>query len=409
MKPIYKMIPFLLPALFASGLSAQNQNKDQGKEIQNLKKSLEQLRQDTDEALEEMENRLLKEGQELGRIRPGATRFLFSGYSSFSFTDREGSPSTFDATFNPIFLFKLKENLFFETEVEFELADASTGGEPTFETETGLEYAHMVWAPRDDVMIGVGKFLLPFGQFAERLHPAWINKLPDAPLLYGHTGIIPMSDIGIDVRGGVRVGEKQSLNYAFYLTNGPQLDTTEGTLAAGSPADNNYNKALGGRVGFLPIPSLEVGVSFMTGKTGFDNGTVSGDLDTFLLGADIAFTHSFDAIKGTIDARFEWARSDVDSNAAILGGIDNERDGWYLQVAYRPDKVQSALKNLEWVLRYDSVSLPSSLNEDRSRLTLGANYWIGSSTVVKLAYQLDDRDDPTEETDAFLFQVGMGF
>ncbi|HHI78889.1 MAG TPA: hypothetical protein ENK02_02810 [Planctomycetes bacterium] len=409
MKPIYQWIPLLLPALFASGLSAQGQGKAPNKEIQNLKKAMEQLREETDQALEEMENRLLKEGQEIGKLRPGATRFLFSGYSSFRFTDEEGSPSTFDATFNPIVLFKFKDNLFFEGEVEFELADASTPGEPEFETEAGLEYAHMVWAPRDEVMFGVGKFLLPFGQFTERVHPAWINKLPDKPLIFSHSGFIPEADVGIDVRGALPVMQRASVNYALYLTNGPQLDTTTGEIATGSPSDNNHNKTLGGRIGFLPIPSLEVGFSFMTGKAGFTTSSGTTSLDTLLLGVDVAFTRSFDQIKGTIDARAEWAMSDIDSNSAVIGGADNSRDGWYAQVSYRADKMESLLKNLEWVLRYDTLSNPASLNSDRSRLTLGVNYWIGNSTVVKMAYQFDDRDNSAAETDAFLFQVGMGF
>jgi hypothetical protein len=293
--------------------------------------------------------------------------------------------------------------------VEFELNDASTPGEPEFETETGLEYAHMVWAPRDEVMVGAGKFLLPFGQFTGRLHPAWINKLPDKPLMFSHSGFIPESDVGMDVRGAFPVMDRSTVNYAFYLTNGPQLNTMTGATATGTPSDNNYNKALGGRVGFLPIPSLEVGVSFMTGKAGFSTATASGNPDILLLGADVAFTRAFDEIKGTINARAEWAMSDVDSNAAVISGVDNKRDGWYVQLSYRPDKVQSLLKNIEWVVRYDMLSLPVSLNADRSRLTFGADYWIGSSTVVKLAYQLDDRDNSSAETDAFLFQVGMGF
>ncbi len=409
MKPIYQWIPLLLPVLFASGLSAQEQGKAPNKEIQNLKKAMEQLREDTDQALEEMENRLIKDSQEIGKLRPGATRFLFSGYSSFRFTDEEGSPSTFDVTFNPIVLFKLKDNLFFEGEVEFELADASTPGEPEFETETGLEYAHMVWAPRDEVMFGAGKFLLPFGQFTERLHPAWINKLPNKPLIFSHSGFIPEADVGIDVRGAVPFLQQGSINYAFYLTNGPQLNTATGTTETGSPSDNNHDKTLGGRIGFFPIPSLEVGVSFMTGKAGFTSGSGTTSLDALLLGVDVAFTHSFDEIKGTINARAEWAMSDIDSNSAVIGGVDNKRDGWYAQLSYRPDKIQSLLKNIEWVIRYDSISNPVSLNTDRSRLTFGANYWIGSSTVVKLAYEFDDRDNSSAETDAFLFQVGMGF
>ncbi len=405
MNTMKRVAAYFLPLALAGGLHAQ----DRTKALKELNDRIEQLQKDTDEAFEEFENRFLKTDQELGRLRPGTTGFLFSGFSSFTYTDRAGSPSSFDVTFNPIFLFKLNDNLFIESEVEFELSDVSSAGEPGFETDAGLEYAHMVWAPRDEIMVGVGKFLLPFGQFGERLHPAWINKLPDSPLLYGHSGIIPMNDIGIDIRGGIRVMERGSVNYAFYLTNGPMLDTTEGTISTGDPTDNNFNKALGGRVGFLPHPSVEIGVSFMSGKSAFDTGTVSGDLDTLLLGVDVAYIRSFDAIKGTLDARFEWAQSDVDSDPAILGGVDNLRRGWYSQIAYRPDKLESLFKNFECVLRFDSVKLPSSLNEDRSRFTLGTNYWIGNSTVVKLAYQFDERDDSSQETDSFMFQVGMGF
>lgn len=378
--------------------------------MQKLQQQMDEMRSENDEAIEDLETSLSKAMAEAGKSRPGTSNFLISGFASFGYRDAQGTASSIDASLNPIMLFKLGQDLFFESELEFEYANGPDPAEPHYETELTLEYAHLVWAPGDHVMLGIGKFLLPFGQFAERLHPAWINKLPDAPLLYGHDGIVPMADIGIDVRGGFDVMRNGSVNYALYLVNGPQMDTAEGTIAAGTPEDFNYNKTLGGRLGFLPHPSVELGFSFMVGETGFDDGGGNtGNLDTVLFGADLAYIKSFDAIHGTLDGRVEWVRSDVDSNAAILGGIDNVRSGWYAQLAYRPDKLESIARNLEAVVRYDTVDLPSSLMEDRNRWTLGLNYWLGNSTVCKLSYQLDDRQDSTENIDVFLFQVAIGF
>ncbi len=412
-KPLSLIAPFLLPALLVGGLAAQ----DEGKEMQSLKQQMQKLQQqmdemrtENDEAIEDLESSLSRAMAEAGKSRSGTTGFLFTGFATFGYRDAQGSASSFDASFSPIMLFKLGQNLFVESEIEFEIANGPDPAEPGYETEASLEYIHLVWAARDDLMIGIGKFLLPFGQFAERLHPAWINKLADAPLLYGHDGIIPMADVGIDVRGGFSVMRNGSINYALYLVNGPQMDTAEGTIVAGTTQDFNYSKALGGRLGFLPHPSLEIGFSFLSGKTGFDDGGGNtGNLDTLLLGMDLGYVKSFDAIRGTLDGRFEWARSDVDANAAIIGGVDNVRSGWYAQMAYRPDKLESFAKDLEGVIRYDSISLPSSLGEDRNRFTLGLNYWLGNSTVCKFSYQLDDKQDSTENVDAFLFQVAIGF
>ena len=379
-------------------------------QMQKLQQQMDKMRSENDEANEDLETSLSKAMAEAGKSRSGTTNFLLTGSASFGYEDAQGTPSSFDARFNPVMLWRLGQDLFFESEVEFELANGPDPAAPEGEVGVNLEYAHMVWAPEDYVMLGIGKFLLPFGQFGERLDARWINKLPDKPMLFADGGIVPEADIGIDVRGGFDVMTNGSVNYAFYLANGPQMNMADGTIATGIPADSNYNKTFGGRVGFLPHPSVEVGFSFMVGDTGFDDGAGNtGNLDTVLLGADLAYTRSLDAIHGTLNGRVEWARSDVDSNAAIIGGMDNVRSGWYAQLAYRPDKLESIAKNLEAVIRYDSVDLPSGLMEDRNRWTLGLNYWLGNSTVCKLAYQLDDRQDSTQETDAFLFQVAIGF
>jgi hypothetical protein len=72
------------------------------------------------------------------------------------------------------------------------------------------------------------------------------------------------------------------------------------------------------------------------------------------------------------------------------------------------------IDKLEAVFRYDSFNQPSAAPEtfDEQRLTIGLNYWLGQSTVIKAAYEFGHRDRPggsREDVDAFLLQAAMGF
>ena len=46
---------------------------------------------------------------------------------------------------------------------------------------------------------------------------------------------------------------------------------------------------------------------------------------------------------------------------------------------------------------------------DESRYTIGLNYWLGPSTVLKTAYQFDDRSHGSQNQNAILIQAAMGF
>ena len=348
----------------------------------------------------------------------GSTRFLVTGYATTGFTDRDGSNSTFSAGFNPIFLWELNDRLLSETELELELTSGDHGGE----TETELEYAHASYLVNDSVTVGAGKFLTPFGIFGERLHPAWINKLPDAPLAFSHDGLAPMASIGAYVRGGVPVGDSMKGNYAFYLSNGPTLNIGDdepeeaGFLHFNNNSDSDNNKAFGGRVGLLPIPELEIGYSFQYSKVQPDDFTA---VDVVLHAVDVSYVRDSDELGGVIDVRFEWVWSDVDDATYDADGslgfgptrFNNSREGGYVQVAYRPSKSgNKVIKKLEGVVRYDWLDNPDDAPEsfDEQRYTFGLNYWLTPSTVLKAAYQMDDKDG-AEDTDAFLIQAAIGF
>lgn len=367
--------------------------------------------------IEELRSELAQVKDAAAAVTPGTTRFLFTGYGFAGFTSREGEPSSFNAGFAPILLWKLSDKLFFEGELEIE--------QEGNETEVLLEYAHLTYLLNDYITVGVGKFLTPFGQFPDRLHAAWINKLPDFPLVYREEGgLVGFSQVGAQIRGGIQLGPTRLL-YDFYVSNGPRLITDEheeiGMLAFDNFTDLNNNKAVGGRIGFLPIPQLEVAYSVQASSVNAEE-TSRRDADVLLQGVDMSYSRDVDFLKGGIDLRAEWVWSRVsrltyDPEGELGFGpitFNNRRNGGYAQLAYRPYKIKApVIDKLEAVVRYDTLNTPSGAPEafDEQRWTCGLNYWLGQSTVIKAAYQFGHRDgeEGRENVDSFLIQAAMGF
>jgi hypothetical protein len=215
--------------------------------------------------------RLKKEVAQAKEWRTVNSNVHLTGYAAVTYSAPEAGDSSFGGTtFNPIFHYLYKDLLLLEAELEIELEGDGT-------TATALEYLTLDLFVNDYVTVIAGKFLSPIGQFRQNLHPAWINKLPSAPPGFGHEGAAPLSDLGLQLRGGVPAGPAK-LNYAIYAGNGPKLELNgagteiEAIEAEGFGADNNDNKVVGGRIGVLPIPNLEIGVSAATGSTLDDTG-----------------------------------------------------------------------------------------------------------------------------------------
>src|SRR5437762_6149973 len=193
---------------------------------------------------------------------PGSTKFLLAGYGTAGFTARSGEDPFFDAAFNAIFLWKFSDRLFFEGELEYEFEDGST--------TTNLEIAQASYLLNDYMTIGVGRFLNPMNYFVERQHMGWVNKFPDKPLAV-YDGLLPESDIGAQLRGVIPIGPTK-LEYAAFVANAPNLittpDDTLGTLDFANTANHGGHVTVGGHVGFIPIPELEVGYGIRRSKVG---------------------------------------------------------------------------------------------------------------------------------------------
>jgi len=342
----------------------------------------------------------------------GTTKILIAGWAEAMFEARNDQVSTFSASFNPIFLWELTPKLLFDSRLEIE---PSGGG-----TNVNLVNAQISYLLNDYIVLGVGEFFSPSNVFVERFEPQWINKLPDRPIGVYHD-VLPNISVGAQVRGGFPIGSTRA-NYAFYVSNGPVLNTFDprsaGTLDFNSYTDNNDDKAVGGRVGFLPIPGVEVGYGFETSRPGFQ-GTPFSDVRALVQSVDLEITRDSDLLKGRINlfAQYAWSRVDhavYDPDGSLGFGplpLTARRDGGYAEIAYRPTKVDiDFIRNLEMIFRWDHLSAdPSGLGDpSETRWTLGLNYWLSPSTVVKAAYEWD-KPNGERNKNALFFQTAMGF
>jgi hypothetical protein len=342
---------------------------------------------------------------------PGENKFVLTGNMSATFTTVNNGSSNFDATFYPIFLWHLTDNLLFEGEIEFELDGNSTS--------TSLEYAALDWTINDNLTLVAGKFLSPMNTFVERYNPKWINKLPDAPLTV-YDGILPESNVGVELRGMVPLGQEARINYAAYVSNTPDLITTDpsnlGHLEFDNFSSSGHGKAFGARVGFAPWRNLEVGYGFQRSKVPTDTGDGPG-VDTTQQSVDLS-AH-LDALGGrwTLLSQYAWSRighTTLDPDGSLgIGplGFTNNSDGGYVQLSYRALTLGSDFLNkMEFIVRGDRLHAaagdPNTVNE--RRLTLGIDYWLTSSTVLKAAYELDHQEG-NGNSNAVLLGIATSF
>lgn len=395
-------------------------------ELQLLKSQLAKTKTQatqTKEIAEKAATRAKKAEASVDVIRPSA--WHLTGYADvgIEFSDGENSDTFTSGKFNPAFHFLYKDLVLFES--EFQVETSSDG-----ETDVTLEYSQLDFLLHDNAVLVVGKFLSPVGQFQERLHPSWINRMTNAPAGFGHGGIQPISDVGLMMRGGVPVGDRL-FTYSLALGNGPRSGH-DGVELEGFGRDDNDNKAISGRLAFFPFDDLEIGGSFLRAKIVQEaEDEVGGEVDDHdeeaeaiadlpqgdydLWGADLAFT------RGNWDVRAEYLNADLDG----LGGGDDDHgdvvealswEAWYAQVAYRLDGVanSSFLQKLEPVIRYGQfkVNGDHELEEEtnENRFNIGLNYWLAPSVVFKSAIEFRDYSAEEREDDTRLqFQLSYGF
>lgn len=191
--------------------------------------------------------------------KPSKIHFMVRWFAQFGFNAFDDDVNFNMTSFNPVLLWRQGNRFLFETEIEMEYM--------TNQLSVNLRYANASYMVTKDLVIKFGKILIPFGTFGEKLHPSWVNKCVTMPLGVGHDGMVPMSDIGFEVRGGLQLGSSK-LSYSAYAVNrltlkdGTVEPTEAGMLAFDNAIDNNKNKAMGARIGFYLFQTLHLRLDY---------------------------------------------------------------------------------------------------------------------------------------------------
>jgi hypothetical protein len=382
--------------------------------IEQLERQIEGVEAKSEQKSKELEEKITKQtldqptfGHYLDRFA-GEHRLSIVGYGFGSFDWQERArTNTFSAGFEPIFLYRLSDRLLFEGDLEVKLEGT--------ETSADLESAQVDYLVNDYMTVVAGKFLLPFGEFIERQHQVWINKLVSRPLPFregDEGGLLPFSELGVQVRGGIPLGygEGTRAEYALYVTNGPRFASDErGAFFEANNTDQNRAKGYGARLGVELLPyaaglgRLRLGASTFDGQWG-----VHSKRWFTSWGMDAVYQN------GPLALRGEY----LQTHRAMPTSIpDDKRDGWYLQAAYLLQSLPVPyLDHTELIVRYSGQNqnalTPDALEEGFLRnprlVAVGLDYWIAPSVVWKLEY---DREMPAKGRDshALLTQFAVGF
>ncbi len=325
----------------------------------------------------------------------GDRRFLITadGFGTYGWRGRSGNQNerrnSFQAGFSPIFLFRMNDWIMFESEVEFEVHNTNT--------ETGVEYAQVLAFLNDYMTLGVGKFLLPFGEFMERLEPKSVNKFVTNPLPYregDEGGLLRIGEVGAQLRGAIPLGTAAGpqAEYALYVGNGPRFSSDErGATPDNNHTDYNGAKAWGARVGFRPFPfDWEVGRLKLGAST--YNGVWRSSRWLNAWGLDAAYQYE------PFELRAEYIGTHREMG---FGEKNDNRNGWYLQGGYKLNAVPVRfIDRSEVVVRLSGVNsprIPGFADAEHPfvkrprQFSLGWDYHLNPSSMWKLEF---DRDLP---------------
>ncbi|HZK80700.1 MAG TPA: hypothetical protein VFC46_06520, partial [Humisphaera sp.] len=324
--------------------------------------------------------------------------------------------------FSPVFLFAPTDRLLFEAALDVGIGTDDTNSSST---SVDLTIANASVIISDNLIIGGGLFVVPFGQYHNHFDPPWINKLPDDPIIFDDN-TAPGSEVGFFAKGVYPVSfvrkflPSAKFTYDLYLANGPNLITSDpgaaGQLNFSDYTDLNNGKAAGGRFAFLPHPNVEFGYSIQYSQTS-PNGFPH--VHALLQAADFNWVQECRPLGGVVTTRAEWVWSQVESATYDPTGslgfgpvrVGEWIQGGYCTIAYRPTLIGNEfLRNTEYIFRYDTQRSPLSSpgGDHETRYTLGVDYWLTPSWVLKAAYEFDNKK-LGEAQSAFYLQLGLGF
>lgn len=332
--------------------------------------------------------------------KPGEDHFMVVGLTTFGFV-RNKTTTTFGGSsqvsktnsladadhyeFSPMFLWRHGNKFLLEFEPSFS------------NDQLGVNWADISYFALPGLILRGGYLVLPFGTYNKRLAAGWINKLASDP-----EGVAGATDYGVEAEGGIQAGSMK-WSYDVAISNGMKLNP-DGTLDNAGITDNNKNKTITARIGWLPLSnsSIELGASIMTGKVG-DAGAKNENIMANLYALDLNVVENIKPFQ--LNIKGQYSITDID-HADYINPVDsstysfsNHTTTGYVMAALRPVSSKSFIKNFEIAGRYGNYTTPANSlfgTKDNS-LALGLNYWLNWRTVIRYSYEAIKGNDRVSE------------
>jgi hypothetical protein len=187
------------------------------------------------------------------RLAAQATIPTISGGIQFESTT-SGGVTTMQPVIQPVVLIPMGDRWLIEsrgTFTEFIFREDGNSGPYHAKTFSSLDYVQLDFLADPHLTLSVGRFLLPFGMYNERLFPVWMRNFQDVPIIFAIGNLTTASGDGAMLRGVLASNKDWQVNYTAYFS----------TLSTVNQFQSG--RAAGGRTGvFFPKARLEVGVSY---------------------------------------------------------------------------------------------------------------------------------------------------
>ena len=326
--------------------------------------------------------------------KPGEDHFMMAGLATFGFVSNKTTN-----TLNGVLQDVLKKNSLADVDhFEFSPMFFWRHGkkilvefEPSFaDNQLGVNWADISYFVAPNVILRAGYLVIPFGFYPKHLAAGWITKLASDP--FGITEV-PTTDYGVEVEGGIQAGTMK-WNYDFSLTNGMQL-LPDGQLQSSGLSDNNNNKTITGRIGWLPFSnsSLELGVSGLRGKVG-DAGSSFESITTNMYAFDLNLVENIKPFQLNIKGQYNivniGSADYINPKDTSVYSFNNHTTSGFIQASLRPSFSDNMIvKNFELAGRYGNFSTPgnSLWGTKQNGWAVGLDYWLSWRTVLKFTYE----------------------
>lgn len=352
---------------------------------------------------------------------PGTSQLTITGGASATYIS-SGANNDFSAMFNPIILWKLSDYLRFDGDIAF----YSNRG-------TQIQTAVISYDFNEYITLEAGRFANPTNYWAVNLRKDWVNKLPDNLGAF----LLPEFEDGVQVQGAIPIGSTL-LTYAAFVGKSDAFRNFPSYYNYPNYVTNvNSSVEVGGRIAFQPIPGLVFGYGVETFKSkgifnyetdeyyyytiGMDtysgnyflNHSYAFSVQPVLQTVDLNYRKELTSLRGALDFHAQWTWSNIVNSSSnppagykpAIAPFDDDHNGGYVQLAYRPTLAPGFVANLEPVVRY---VMNDSIGETDEQLTLGLDYWFTDRTVVKGAYGFQINNSYPGR-DSFILQFATGF